>query len=210
MPRDVPDLLNDLEADIARVRLAPASAVRARGRARAPRRTAVAASGLVVVAGLAGAGVARIAADPGPSPAAPAAGPCGNRVDLRLPGDPATVPVRVLDGTGAGRDRTVAGDLRARGFDGAVAAGAAPPTDAVAILRYGPAGVGRAALVQAVLRRQATTWFEPARRDGAVEVVVGSRYRRLATPTEINAALAESGPPVTPPECGAAAPSPVR
>ncbi|MEV4703976.1 LytR C-terminal domain-containing protein [Actinoplanes sp. NPDC049316] len=198
-------MLLDLADDVRRAPLAPAAAIRARGRARARRRTTLAAAGLTLVAAGAGTVVVRTTGDrpsPGsPPPAAAPADPCAG-LDLRLPDDPSQVAVRVLDGAAtAGLDRTVVRDLHERRFTKAVAAGeAAERTDAVAILRYGPAAVGDAVVLRAMVRNRAVMQFDPSR-DGVVEMVIGDGFRELATSTQINQALVEAGEPAAPPEC---------
>jgi hypothetical protein len=201
MPRPVRELLLDLEEDVRQAPLAPAAAVRARGRTRSRRRTAVAATGLALVAAAAGTGVVRMTSHPAPVTPAATADPCA-KLDLRLPDDPADIPVRVLDGASVdGLDRTVVQDLHKRRFTRAVAAGeAAERTDAVAILQYGPGAVGKAAVVRAMLRNDVVMHFDP-RRDGVVELVVGDGFQRLGTTTEVNQALAEAGEPTAPPQC---------
>ena len=207
MPRPVRDLLLDLDEDVRQVRLAPAGAVRERGRARARRRVVVAAAGLTLIAGIAGTGLLRLtAASPSPSqPATTAAGRCPD-VDLRLPEGPEQVGVRVMNGTGAGSvDRTVVTALRNRGFTQAVAAGSVPPgtvpAGTVGVLRYGPRAVGKVALVQAMLQNKADAQFDPRRSDAAVDLVIGEGFRQFATTTELNQALVEAGEPTLPPEC---------
>ncbi|UQU65738.1 LytR C-terminal domain-containing protein [Couchioplanes caeruleus] len=199
-------MLLDLEEDVSRAPLAPAAQIRARGRTRARRRTALAATGLTLVAAGAGTAVLRFTGDQppptsSPPPAAAPADLCA-RLDLSLPDDPADIPVRVLDGAAtAGLDRTVVQDLHKRRFTRAVAAGeAAERTDAVAVLQYGPEAVGEAVVLRAMLRNEAVLHFDP-QRDGVVELVIGNGFRRFASVTEVNQALVEAGRPTAPPEC---------
>lgn len=206
MPRPVRDLLLDLEEDVHQVRLAPARAVRERGRTRTRRRVALTATGLTVVAGLAGMGLLRSAADSSLPPAAPQPTASSDRcaqADVRLPVRLDQVEVRVID-VDADRDEAVATDLRNRGFT--TTAGGSEPAgttraEAVATLRYGPRAVGKAAVLQAMLLNKADTQFDPARADVVVDLVVGRDFRQLATPTEVNQALAEAGEPTLPPGC---------
>jgi hypothetical protein len=75
-------------------------------------------------------------------------------------------------------------------FDGQV--------DTVAELHYGPAAVGAAQLVGAYFLNEATRVFDIDREDDAVDVVLGSQFRQLATPTEVSQAIAAAGNPAPP------------
>ena len=215
MPRPVRDLLLDLEEDVRRVHLAPARAVRERGRSRARRRVVLAAAGLTLVAGLTGTALLRSPAAPPAQPAAPPPTTSSDRcpaADLSLPDGPERVAVRVLDGVGGtidsiggGRDDAVVNDLRNRGFTQATAAGNLPQgasaAETVTTLRYGPRAIGKAVLLQAMLENKAGTQFDPDRADAVVDLVVGRDFRQFATTTEVNQALVEAGEPTLPPEC---------
>lgn len=72
--------------------------------------------------------------------------------------------------------------------------------EGVALLRYGPAGVGSAQLLRAYFLNEATTEFDIEREDDTVDVVLGPGFRQLATPTEVRQAIAAIGHPVLPPE----------
>lgn len=70
--------------------------------------------------------------------------------------------------------------------------------DAVAVIRFGPKAVGAAWLLRAYFLNEAKTEFDIARTDDVVDVVIGSRFRQLATTTEVNQALAQLGNPTLP------------
>jgi hypothetical protein len=70
---------------------------------------------------------------------------------------------------------------------------------AVAALRYGPKSVGAAWLLRAYFLNEATTEFDIKRTDATVDVVMGTKFKQLATQTEVNQALAQLGSPVLPP-----------
>jgi hypothetical protein len=70
--------------------------------------------------------------------------------------------------------------------------------DGVAELHYGPASVGAAQLVGAYFLNEATRIFDIDRDDDAVDVVLGSQFRQLATPTEVSQAIAAAGNPEPP------------
>ena len=70
--------------------------------------------------------------------------------------------------------------------------------NSVAVLRYGPKGVGSAHLLQAYFLNNATPGYDPKRTDDTVDVVLGNRFQQLATTTEVNQSLGDSGPPEAP------------
>jgi hypothetical protein len=72
-------------------------------------------------------------------------------------------------------------------------------TDEVALLRYGPQAVGAAHVLRAYFLDTATTQFDIEREGDVVEVVIGSRFRQLATETEVRQSIAALGSPQPPP-----------
>jgi LytR cell envelope-related transcriptional attenuator len=68
----------------------------------------------------------------------------------------------------------------------------------VAVLRYGPKAVGAAWLLRAYFLNEATTEFDAKRADNVVDVVIGAKFKQLATTTEVNQALAQLGNPTLP------------
>lgn len=210
MSRPVDERLRELESELHDLRVLPAAAVRARGRRLGRRRmTGLMAAGVVVAVT---AGIAAIQGWPGqrPSEQAPVGdGPAVRPVvscSLTLPDGPAAVRVRVVDGgTTEGLPAATASQLRDRDFT--VVAGAAGETETpagavdAATLRYGPAAIGAAALLRAMLHDDATMRFDPARREEAIDLILGPAFTRLATATESNQALAAAGPPTAPPGC---------
>jgi hypothetical protein len=74
----------------------------------------------------------------------------------------------------------------------------------VAVLRYGPKGVGSAHLLSAYFLAKAVPEYDPNRGDDVVDVVVGNNFQQLATTTEVNQSLGEIGRPVLPPNTCAA------
>ncbi|RAO02556.1 hypothetical protein GAR06_01642 [Micromonospora saelicesensis] len=70
--------------------------------------------------------------------------------------------------------------------------------NSVAVLRYGPKGVGSAHLLQAYFLNNATPGYDPKRTDDIVDVVLGNNFQQLATTTEVNQSLGDSGPPEAP------------
>jgi hypothetical protein len=71
--------------------------------------------------------------------------------------------------------------------------------EGIAELHYGPQAVGAAQLVRAYFLNEATTVFDIDREDDVVEVVLGTEFRQLATPTEVHQAIAHAGNPPPPP-----------
>lgn len=72
--------------------------------------------------------------------------------------------------------------------------------EGVALLRYGPEGVGSAQLLRAYFLNEAAVEFQIDREGDIVDVVLGDQFRQLATPTEVRQAIAAIGHPVLPPE----------
>lgn len=208
MSRSVDERLRELESDLGDLRVLPAAAVRAHGRRRGRRRMAglMAAGAVVAVT----AGIAAIqgwpnrgTAEQAPVGDGPVVRPVVSCV-LTLPDGPAAVRVRVVDGgTADGLPAETASQLRDRDFT--VVAGAAGETSAGAVdaatLRYGPAAIGAAALLRAMLHGDVTMRFDPGRRAETIDLILGPGFTRLATATEANQALAVAGPPSAPPGC---------
>ncbi|MFB9239839.1 LytR C-terminal domain-containing protein [Plantactinospora siamensis] len=71
--------------------------------------------------------------------------------------------------------------------------------DAVAVLRFGPKGLGSAQLLRAYFLDEATPEFDRNRKDAVVDVVIGNKFQQLATTTEVNQAVAALGAPSLPP-----------
>ena len=97
--------------------------------------------------------------------------------------------------------RSVAQDLRDRRFGvGTVGNDRTRHPDVVAVLRFGPDTVGAAHLLLAYLAEDNVTLeFDPARRTGDVDLVVGGQFRQLATPTAMRHRIAVLGRPALPP-----------
>ncbi|MEU8815422.1 LytR C-terminal domain-containing protein [Actinoplanes sp. NPDC048796] len=201
------DRLHELETDVRDLPVPPAATIRARGNSRRRRRrVTVATAAVAVAAATAGITLAwpqqqrqlPTAIAPADRPATP-----GLTCDLTLPSDPPQVRVRVLDG-GASPTRmaTTAAQLEARRFtvlDGTT--GPRPATPATVV--YGPAAIGTAAVLRAVVYGDATMRFDPTRPAGdkTIDLILGPAFTRLATTTEMNENLATAGEPTAPPEC---------
>jgi hypothetical protein len=71
--------------------------------------------------------------------------------------------------------------------------------EGVAVLRYGPAAVGAAHVLKAYFLNLAEAQFDIERTDDAVDVVIGNRFRQLATETEVRQSIAALGTPEPPP-----------
>ncbi|GAA4172930.1 hypothetical protein GCM10022251_70240 [Phytohabitans flavus] len=71
--------------------------------------------------------------------------------------------------------------------------------DGVALLRYGPKGIGSSQVIQAFFLGKAATQYDPKRQDDLVDVVLGDQFQQLATPTEVNQSLVDLGSPQVPP-----------
>ncbi|MEV6597659.1 LytR C-terminal domain-containing protein [Actinoplanes sp. NPDC051346] len=133
----------------------------------------------------------------------PAGAPVAN---LRIPAGPHEVTVKVFNGTetpdlGFG----VSDDFANRRFNVRKPAKNPKLVKDVAVLRYGPEGVGAAQLVQAYFLGKATPAYDPRRKGAVVDVVIGTYYRELGTTTQVNQAHGILGEADLPP--GACAPT---
>ncbi|WP_175440287.1 LytR C-terminal domain-containing protein [Micromonospora nigra] len=121
------------------------------------------------------------------------------RADVTLR-EPKDVKINVLNGTEqSGRARGVADDFSNRKFQVQKVAETKKKTDDVAVLRYGPKGVGSAHLLRAYFLNNAVVEYDAERDDDVVDVVLGESFQQLATTTEVNQSLGDLGSPVAPP-----------
>ncbi|GAA2513267.1 LytR C-terminal domain-containing protein [Pilimelia columellifera] len=120
------------------------------------------------------------------------------RADLELP-VPEQVKIRVYNGTAIpGLGEQVATDFANRKFqvDKKVAT-ASKKFSGVALLRYGPGGVGSAHLLRAYFLT-ASRSYDPKIKGRLVEVTVGEDFQKLGTTTEVNQSIAILGEPPLP------------
>jgi len=177
----------------------PPEAIRRRAQRRRLRWRAAAAFVAVSMLGLGG-GVVLAPAGPPRFPE-PDPTPSGCVVDLTLPASESEVKLRVYHAA-VGVATVAADDFRRRGFDVVEAAATTEATgDFSAVIRFGPAEVGEARLVQAYLLPDLVAMeFDPPR-SGPVDVILGPRFRQLVTAQEMRARMAELGPLMTPGPC---------
>ncbi|GIF02815.1 LytR C-terminal domain-containing protein [Actinoplanes siamensis] len=132
--------------------------------------------------------------------AAMASESCGTKVDVTFPDRAEQVTLRVLNGTRTtGLAERVSQDFANRGFATKPAARSSTAPDRVAVIEFGPKSVGAAQWIRAFFLGEAEPRFDAKRATDVIDVVIGSRYRQLATPTEVNQSLAQLGPPTPPP-----------
>jgi hypothetical protein len=202
MSQPVHERLRELEAEVQQLPVRPAAAIRARGRTRGRRQLAAWTTAGVVVTATAGTALAwphhrdatPLVYGGAPAPAV--------RCVLTLPNDPSAVRIRVLDGGApAGLRDSVAAQLDNRKFTVQVGTTDPEPAAGAAALRYGPAAIGAATVVRAMLHGTVTMTFDPDRRDDTIDLAVGPAFTRFGTPTEINKNLARAGEPSAPPQC---------
>lgn len=118
-------------------------------------------------------------------------------VTLREPKD---VKINVFNATDeAGLAGGVADDFRNRKFQVKKEGNAPKKVDDVAVLVYGPKGVGSAHLLKAYFLNNAEPKFDIKRKDDTVDVVLGNGFQQLATTTEVNQSLGDLGSPEAPP-----------
>ncbi|MFI5834587.1 LytR C-terminal domain-containing protein [Micromonospora sp. NPDC051300] len=121
-------------------------------------------------------------------------------VDLRLR-EQKDVKINVYNATDeAGRAGSVADDFRNRKFQVKKVGNEKKAVDGVAVLRFGPKGVGSAHLLRAYFLNNAEQVFQADRKDDTVDVVLGNGFQQLATTTEVNQSLGDLGAPVAPAE----------
>ncbi|PTA44336.1 hypothetical protein C8054_20835 [Micromonospora sp. RP3T] len=121
-------------------------------------------------------------------------------VDLRLR-EQKDVKINVYNATDeSGRAGGVADDFRNRKFQVKKVGNESKEVDGVAVLRFGPKGVGSAHLLRAYFLNNAERVFLPDRKDDTVDVVLGNGFQQLATTTEVNQSLGDLGAPEAPPE----------
>jgi hypothetical protein len=121
--------------------------------------------------------------------------------DLRLPNENKDIKINVYNATDRpGLAENVASDFANREFT-VKTKGNDPlkkKVDKIAVLRYGPKGVGAAWVLRAYFLAEADQEFDIARKDDVVDVVIGTKFRQLATPTEMRQSLAALGRPTLP------------
>ena len=191
--------LQDMTAEVRDLRVPPAAAIRARGDRRRRRRlAAVTAAGAVAVitAGVTVAAWPRQRPVPPPPGDQAAASSYALTCVTALPDDPARVRVS-LSGDAA---ETPAAELRRRNF---TVVGAGPHDDdrKTTTLFYGPLAVGTATLLRAAVVGDVDMRFEASRDGDRIEMFLGRDPIRIATPTELNQAMAAIGQPTPPPGC---------
>ncbi|WP_320064943.1 LytR C-terminal domain-containing protein [Micromonospora sp. RTGN7] len=109
------------------------------------------------------------------------------------------VKINVLNATDrAGLAGDVADEFSNRQFQVKKTATEKKQIEGIAVLRYGPKGVGSAHLLSAYFLRSAQLAYDPKRKDDAVDVVLGNDFQQLATTTEVNQALGDLGAPQPP------------
>ncbi|WP_206025182.1 LytR C-terminal domain-containing protein [Micromonospora zingiberis] len=110
------------------------------------------------------------------------------------------VKIRVFNGTDRpGLAASVGDDFRNRDFQVEKEGNEKKQIDGVAVLRYGPKGVGSAHLLRAYFLGAAALEYKADRPDDIVDVVLGNNFQQLATTTEVNQSIGDLGAPVAPP-----------
>jgi hypothetical protein len=112
---------------------------------------------------------------------------------LRMPKD---IKINVYNGTDIpGLAGSVKTDFENRQFQ-VLKFGNEPknkPGEGVAVLRYGPRGVGSYHVLKAYFLNEATPEYDENRDTDVVDVVIGPDFKQLATITEVSQALAQGG-----------------
>ncbi|MDM4718079.1 LytR C-terminal domain-containing protein [Micromonospora sp. WMMA1363] len=110
------------------------------------------------------------------------------------------VKINVLNGTDqVGLANRIADEFRNRQFQVKKTGDEKKQINDIAVLRFGPKGVGSAHLLRAYFLDNAKAEYNPERADDTVDVVLGGSFQQLATTTEVNQSLGDLGSPVAPP-----------
>ncbi|MBB4692679.1 LytR C-terminal domain-containing protein [Paractinoplanes abujensis] len=126
--------------------------------------------------------------------------PGAPRVSLDLPADASQVKLRVLNGTTTpGLAERVTEDFKNRGFVMSKPAASKGKLKDVAVVRYGPKTVGAAQWIRAYFLDEAEPQYSATRSSDVIDIIIGPKYRQLATYTEVNQALAQLSVPKLPP-----------
>ncbi len=130
------------------------------------------------------------------------------RVNLKLP-EPKEIKLKVFNATdNDGWASQISEEFKNRGFLTQKPQDSKTAVDKIAVLRYGPKVYGAAHLVDAYFLNNATSQYDPKRTSDVVDVLIGNDFQQLATTTEVNQALVESGTPKLPPGACPAGPAP--
>ncbi len=156
--------------------------------------------GLIVVAAV----VVVVAALVRDSQAGAAAGqgcpPGATTVDLHLPANASEVKLRVFNGSRtAGMADRVSKDFKDRGFQVQPPGKSRDRSAEIAIVRYGPKTVGAAQWIRAHFLGEAEPQYTATLTTDVIDIIVGDKYRQLATRTEVNQSMAQLGSPELPP-----------
>ena len=119
--------------------------------------------------------------------------------DIQLPDNPDEVTLKVFNGTSTPfLADNVSNEFKNRRFKVQKPAEDKKKLGDVAKLRFGPEAVGSAQLVLAYFLGDAKMEYNAKRKGPVVDVVLGSKFRQLATTTEVNQSLVEIGEPDLP------------
>ena len=121
-------------------------------------------------------------------------------VNTRLPDENKDVKLKIFNGTSQpGLAEQVGEDFSHRGFTVDKKKENSPKAvDQVAVLRYGPKAVGAAWLMRAYFLQEAEPQFDAKRQNDVVDVILGKKFRQLATETEVKQSLTQLGNPSPP------------
>lgn len=195
MPENLGDLMREATKGVS-ARWDPPETIRRRGDRRKLRLRVVALLAALSALGLSGA----VALGPADAPELPRPDPTTLACvpDLTLPSSEREVQLRVSHST-IEAATPVADKFRERGFNVVQVV----PTeesngDFTAVIRYGPAEVGEARLVQAWLPPgQVSMDFDPYWK-GVVDLILGTRFSQLATEAQMRERMVTLGPLVPP------------
>lgn len=174
----------------------PPEAIRRRGdRRRVGRRVAAA---LVAATALGVGGTTVLGPTGSPQPPEPDSTTASCVADMTLPQSESEVKIRVYH-PAISVASSVAADFKARRFE---VEEATTTTESIgefsAVIRYGPAEVGEARLVQAHLLPDLVYMDFDQNKKGTVDVILGTRFTRLVTITQMREQIVALGSPEPP------------
>lgn len=110
------------------------------------------------------------------------------------------IKLNMYNGTNrSGLAGAVANDLRSRKFTIKQVTDSKTRYNGIAKITYGPKEVAAATVVNAYFLGNAELSFDIKRTTDVIDVILGSQYRALGTPTDVHQAYAQLGNPSPPP-----------
>lgn len=127
---------------------------------------------------------------------------CGKgevRVDLSMPSDPSKVKLQIFNSTKTlGLASQVSADFKSRKFTVQKIGNSKPVYKGIAKIKYGPKQVGTAWYLRAFFINEAQLVFDKNYKSDVIQITLGNKFKKLASNTEKNQAIAAAGRPQLP------------